>query len=205
MTKRRASEAVQRFSEAIQTEPDFALAYYLRGLAKKASNDFDGYKLDLTKAGELAPGSGYTAPLAGALRDEAITAHKKKDWATSMDLHGKLLATGEGDTADARKKLIDAAKGLYNEMRRSKNYDKWKEIDESLKGFKDEIEVQAALVKVLQDCAKDLATKGKSSDAKRCLRSAKKALKNLKDDKNYKRYKTDYDRSVDAVDKARKR
>lgn len=205
MGKRRGSEAIQRYSEAIQTEPDFALAYYLRGLAKKAANDFEGYKADLTKAGELAPGNGYTKPLAGALRDEATTAHKKKDWATSMDLHGKLLESGEGDTDDARKKLIDAAKGLYNEMRRGKNYSKWKQIDESLKGFKDDPAVQAALLKTLGDCAKDLANKGKGSEGKRCLRSAKKALKNLRGDKNYKRYKSEYDRTVAAVEKARKR
>lgn len=205
LEKRRGSEAIQRLSEAIQTEPDFALAYYLRGLAKKSSNDFDGYKADLTKAGELAPGSGYAAPLAGALKDEATAAHKKKRWEVSMDLHGKLLSSGEGDTDEARKKLIDAAKGLYSDMRRKKDYDGWKDIDSSLKGFKDEPEVQAALLKILQDCARDLATKGKGSDARRCLRGAKKALKNLRGDKNYKRYKTEYERSEDAVDKARKR
>jgi len=205
MDKRRASEAVQRFSEAIQTEPDFALAYYLRGLAKKANNDFEGYKLDLLKAGELAPGSGYTAPLAGALREEALTAHKAKRWGASMTLHGKLLASGEGDVDDARKNLLDGAKGLYAEMRRSKNYGKWKEVDEALKGFKTDVEVQLGLLRVLQDCAKDLAMSGKGSDAKRCLRAAKKALKNLRSHKDYKRHKTTYERTVTAVEKARKR
>lgn len=204
LARRRNSEAIQLLNEAIQTEPTFALAYFLRGLAKKEGNDFEGYKLDLTKAGELSPGSGYGSALAGAHKDEAETAHKAKKFVLSMSLHGKLLASGE-DVENARKKLLDAAKGIYGKMRRSKNYSQWKLIDEKLKGFKSDAVIQAGLLKVLADCAKDLSSQGKGSEAKRCLRSAKRALKNLRGNKSYQRAKTDYDRAVDTVEKARKR
>ncbi|MBL4846082.1 MAG: hypothetical protein JKY65_11190 [Planctomycetes bacterium] len=205
LAKKRYSEAAQRFGEAIQTEPTFALAFYLRGLAKKGANDFDGYRLDLTKAGELAPGAGYASALGGALLDEATAAHKKKQYKISMRLHAKLLSSGEGDKVQLRKKLLEGAKQLYGKMRKTRDYSLWKVIDDNLKGFKSDAEIQIGLLKTLQDCAKDMAVKGKGADAKRCLRSAKKALKNLRSDKAYRRYKSEYDKTVTAVDKTRRR
>lgn len=202
-SKHRTAEAIQRLGEAIEAEPTFALAYYLRGLARKQSSDFQGYKEDLTKADELAPGAGYAKDLAGALADEAAQAHRQKDWAKSMELHKRLLSSGAGDAANARQRLLDAGRSRLGEMRKKKNFDEWKEIDSALRDFKDDDELQKGLLRLLEDCARELQRAGDSSEAKRVMRSAKRVLKGLRRDKDYEKLRASYEKLESELERKR--
>jgi tetratricopeptide (TPR) repeat protein len=53
-SSRPAAPAAQ-FNKAIELKPDFAEAYYERGIAKQAKGDFDGALTDYSKAIELKP------------------------------------------------------------------------------------------------------------------------------------------------------
>ena len=45
--------AINDYSKAIELEPDYAEAYFNRGLTRIFMDDMDGGSLDLSKAGEL--------------------------------------------------------------------------------------------------------------------------------------------------------
>ena len=49
------SDAIPDFTRAIERDPNFVDAYYLRGVARLMKKDFDGAIIDLTKAIEMYP------------------------------------------------------------------------------------------------------------------------------------------------------
>ena len=51
--------AINDFSKAIELEPDFAEAYFNRGLTRIFLDDMEGGSLDLSKAGELGLTEAY--------------------------------------------------------------------------------------------------------------------------------------------------
>ena len=53
--------AIQDYNKAIELNPDYANAYYNRGLAKYKLGDKDGSCLDWSKAGELGLSQAYDA------------------------------------------------------------------------------------------------------------------------------------------------
>ena len=58
MDKKRYMEAISLFDRAIEADPNYAFAYYLRAQGKKANRDFAGYKADLGTAEDKEPGAG---------------------------------------------------------------------------------------------------------------------------------------------------
>jgi hypothetical protein len=52
--------ALDDYSKAIELEPDFAEAYFNRGLTRIYLNDINGGALDLSKAGELGIQEAYS-------------------------------------------------------------------------------------------------------------------------------------------------
>jgi len=51
--------AINDYSKAIELEPDFAEAYFNRGLTRIFLDDMEGGSLDLSKAGELGLTDAY--------------------------------------------------------------------------------------------------------------------------------------------------
>ena len=51
--------AINDYSKAIELEPDFAEAYFNRGLTRIFLDDMEGGSLDLSKAGELGLTEAY--------------------------------------------------------------------------------------------------------------------------------------------------
>ena len=51
--------AINDYSKAIELEPDFAEAYFNRGLTRIYLDDMEGGSLDLSKAGELGLTEAY--------------------------------------------------------------------------------------------------------------------------------------------------
>lgn len=199
LAKDRFGEARQRFSEAIDALPGFALAFYLRAQAKKGENDFRGYKEDLEEAGRIAPGAGYTKDLSGLDLEQARASAKARDYGKALELFARVYR--DDSSAEVRKEMLDAASRHWSELKRKKRFDAWEEIEDQLKAYDDDREVALSLLKLYYDAVRTFTRSNKFSDGRKVLRSAKKVVRGMRRDKDYKKLQKEYDSADQALDR----
>ncbi|MGE0708897.1 MAG: hypothetical protein AB7N76_22635 [Planctomycetota bacterium] len=204
LAKNHYAEAIQHLDQAVEAIPGFALAHYLRGLARKGNNDFNGYKEDLERAGTLAPDAGYTKDLATAQRDEAAVAMRAGDFAKGLELWVKVFQADMKDEK-VRKEVIEASKKVWDGIRKKKDWNAYRDIEKDLRRVEDDREVALQLLKIYYDAAKELGKERKFSNAKKALRSAKRTVRALRREKDYTKYERELDSAEKALDKEEER
>lgn len=178
---RRHSEAIQRFDEAVKLVPSFTLAYYLRGLAKKSSGDFDGYKQDLEKAGELDPSAGYTKALDRALMDEAKDAQTRQKWGKALQLWARVLGSDSKSTK-ARDAVLECGTQYYAQFSQKKRWKKGvRAIEKHVKRMAKIDQVKRLLHQTYRDAATNLSSIRKFSGAKKYARAIKSLGRRTRD------------------------
>jgi hypothetical protein len=181
--RKKYAEAIQQYDDALAAAGDFALAYYLRGQARKLRSDFKGYQADLEKADELDPAGGYAADLGDLVREEAEQAMKRKDWATAVDGWRKVVASDPRDKK-ALDSLSKSATSLWGTYKRGKKVMEGVEVlEEKLKGSRKNPAIVAVLARVYRDAGNDLIRSGNLGDAKKVAREFKRLARSAKDDK----------------------
>jgi tetratricopeptide (TPR) repeat protein len=203
LTKDRHGEAAQRFNEAIEALPGFALAHFLRALARKGKGEFAGYKEDLEEAVRLDPNGGFGVGLGGVAKDEAIAALKSKNYATALTLWARVYSSEA--SADNLKNLVLATTKLWQEMKKSGEYNGYKTIDRELKKQYAEGKIAEEVFKICIQASESWLRKKKYSAARKPLRTAKKLLRPLKRHKDYKKFKKKVDVTKANIEKAEKR
>ena len=182
LEKRSYGEALQHLEAAIQGSPRFAMAYYLRGQAKKGQQDFEGYRADLEQADQLDPGASYAKELAKSYEYEAQAAQSRKEWGAALDLWERCYRSSKDEKLV--RNITSCASQLWNESKRAKDYVKGaKELERRLKSVRKEAGVAEFLAKTYSDAAASLARENNFSAAKTCARSAKRIARYVSDSK----------------------
>ncbi len=204
MRARRYQEAVQKLDEAIARYDGYALAYYLRGQARKSMNQFDEYRADLTRAGELAPGRGYDAELVASVALEAAVEQKARNWRKAIELWVRAYRSSkEPKHLD---QLCRSADGFYNDARRGADqYALVREMDKMFESVESVPKVAETLAKIYGQAANDCARSGAFSDARRILRYIRNVGRAAKSDAIEDAYDKLRDRLKQMEEKAKGR
>lgn len=207
-SRRRFTEASQRYDDAIGADPTYAEAYYLRGLSKKELKDFEGYEADLTKADELDPQAGYGEALASLDREKGKAALDRKDWDQAIDLLSKTYRRTKDKKAkeELQRDLDKAVGGAWDKEKKAANYYRGaKELGTKLKALRGDAPIAKILVGVYKDAAGQLAKKGEFGYAKTLATEIKGIGRANRDDKLEEEGRNLYNSLKDQQEKARKK
>lgn len=169
MRARRYDEAVQKLDEAIARYGGYALAYYLRGQARKSMNQFEEYRADLTRAGELAPGRGYDAELVASVALEASVEQKARNWRKAVELWVRAYRSSKDPKH--LDELCRSTDGFYKDARKGADpYALVRDMQKMLQSVESVPKVAETLAKLYGQAANDCARAGDFNNAKRILR-----------------------------------
>ncbi|RMG15206.1 MAG: hypothetical protein D6731_08870 [Planctomycetota bacterium] len=196
--KRDWSKALRDYDTAIGEMPTYALAHYLRGLAKKELGDAKGYAEDVEKAAALDPAGGYDAALGDLARTEAEIATRKKDWRRALELWARVYASSKNEK-DLRD-LLRAGTSYWGQQRRKPRLrDTVRAFEKALKPVRKVKGVHELLARVYREAGAELLRKKEYSDARRMASALRKLGRIVK----AKRYESDAGRLSDQIKRAR--
>lgn len=197
LQKKDYADARANFDDAISLNDQSALAYFLRGQARRGLDDFDGFKADLDRAIELDPNGGYGATLAPSYAAEADAAMKEKNYARALENWDQALridATNEQYLTGLGK----CVKDWWGEENRARELDTHRtlsDIERAVKRYDDQPAIVEALAYVFKQGATRLQRDKDWAKAKRWAKKLR-GLDGHRDegDKLYDTIKTAEDR-----------
>lgn len=170
---KRYDEAVSKFDEALRLAPTFARAIYLRGLAKKEKQDFDGSKVDFEAAAALDPSAGYDAELSTIYEAEAAAAERAKNWGEAVRLWQRVWRADR--TEDKRRRLLQAAGQHWAELKKKDFARGLATLERDLNGVRTDEQVAEFLSRSYREGAALLLRDKEFGTARRWATKAKSA------------------------------
>jgi len=194
--EREPRDAIRALDRAISDAPDYARAFYLRGLAKREVGDFEGYREDLERAAEVDPDGGYGGGLVDSYVEEAEARSGAGEWREAVESWAK--AFRNSDDPEHLDELLSACNRLSSETRREKNFDEVTEfLEDHLRPLtRDHPEAEEALADVYENAIDGLIREEEFRDAKGWLR----ALRRLGSD-----YRSEYDKLKNDLERRQER
>lgn len=177
--KAQFAEAIQRYDDAIELIPDFALAYFLRGRAKKNVNDLKGYEKDLLTAQDLDGTQGFGQELAKLTETRALVAERTKDWGTAVSLWVRVYQNGK--TPASLAKLLRVSQELRKDYATKKEFrDGANDLDKRLKPLRKTPAIHKFLAETFRIAGDNLVRAGETSRARGMVSKLKKLGKSVK-------------------------
>lgn len=173
MTARRHDEAVSKFDEALRLAPTFARAIYLRGLAKKEKQDFDGSKVDFEAAAVLDPSAGYDAELSTIYEAEAAAAERAKNWGEAVRLWQRVWRADR--TEDKKRRLVQATTQHWGELKKKDVARGLSTLERDLNGVRADEQIADLLARCYREGANILLRDKEFREARRWATKAKSA------------------------------
>lgn len=171
----RYDEAIAKYDEAIKLYPDFARAYYLRGVARQGKQDYKAYRDDLVEAARLDPSARYDAELSESFEKEAEVLEQNGQLAEAVKLRVKVWKAKK--ETERAQRLVETAQRWWDELRNAGDVDKaLPQVEAQLKGVSDPL-VTEFLFKTVLDGARALQQTNVSK-AKKWATNAKRLAAN---------------------------
>jgi tetratricopeptide (TPR) repeat protein len=182
---KRPADAITKLDEALRLCPQFARALYLRGLAKRDTNDARGAVQDIEAAADLDPSAGYDNDLSTVYVRQALDAEGRKDWAEAVRLWVRIYRSQAGRTPDNLRKLTAAAGQLWTELKKdARQLDRGlKQVRTALRAIESDPGIATFLNATYRDGAGLLSRGGDFGKAKSWARDAR----NVTQDANQRR------------------